>query len=353
MKTEAKNLGLWNLFIHSYSGLSNLEYAFLCEIMGRSTFLAPEIFNCSAPDTGNMELLHKYSNQEQKEKYLMPLLNGEIRSCFAMTEKGIASSDATNIKTTIIRNKDNYIINGRKWWISGAGDPRCKFAIVMGLTPDKSKSIHNQHSMIIVPLETQGVRIIRPMKVFGYDDAPHGHMDIIFDNVIVPLKNLIMGEGKGFEMAQGRLGPGRIHHCMRLLGMAERALDNILDRVTHRKVFSKLLSKNDYTIKEIANCRTKIDQARLLVIYTAFKIDTSNSKRAKDEIAMIKIVVPKITIEVIEKAMQIYGAEGFSQDTFLAISYSFAKTLRIADGPDEVHMDTLGKSLINQFNPKF
>jgi alkylation response protein AidB-like acyl-CoA dehydrogenase/aminoglycoside phosphotransferase (APT) family kinase protein len=356
LKNKARQLGLWNLFLPGVSGLSNLEYAFLCEVMGRSLFLAPEVCNCSAPDTGNMEVLHKYGNTIQKEKYLNPLLNGEIKSCFAMTEKGIASSDATNIQTSIVLDKSgkNYIINGRKWFISGAGDPRCTIAIVMGKTFNNSKSQHNQHSMILAELNTPGIRILRPMSVFGYDDAPHGHMDIVFDNVIVPKENIILGEGKGFDIAQGRLGPGRIHHCMRLIGMAERALDSLTDRVTYRKVFGKLLKDNDHTIKVIAKCKSEIDQARLLVLYAAGQIDQGNAKGAKNEIAMIKVVVPKMAIKVLERAIHVYGAEGFSQDTFLASYYAFAKTLRIADGPDEVHLDTIGKSLIRErLTPKF
>jgi alkylation response protein AidB-like acyl-CoA dehydrogenase/aminoglycoside phosphotransferase (APT) family kinase protein len=358
LRKKAQTLGLCNLFLPDISGLSNLEYAYLCELMGRSLFIAPEVCNCGAPDTGNMELLHKYADNSQKEKYLRPLLNGDIKSCFAMTEKGTASSDATNIQTTIKLDKSGeyYIINGRKWFASGAGDPRCKFAIVMGKSEvnNKFKQIHNLHSMIIVEMNTPGVRILRPMTVFGYNDAPHGHMDIMFDNVKVPKANIILGEGKGFEIAQGRLGPGRIHHCMRLIGMAERALDALLHRITYRKVFGKLLMDNDYTIKQAAKCKLELDQARLLVLYAAYRIDQGGAKEAKHEIAMIKVVVPNIAIKVLERTVHIYGAEGFSQDTFLASYYAFAKTLRIADGPDEVHLDTIGKSLIREkLMPKF
>lgn len=354
LKEKAKKEGLWNLFLPDVSGLTNLEYAVLCQIMGRSFYLAPEVFNCSAPDTGNMEVLHKYGNQAQKDKYLKPLLEGEIRSCFAMTEKGVPSSDATNIQTSVIKDSNgNYVINGRKWWASGAGDPKCKIIILMGKTENKSKSTHQQQSMILIPMNTPGVKLNRFMHVYGYDDAPHGHMDITFTNVKVPKENLILGEGRGFEIAQGRLGPGRIHHCMRLIGMAERALENALDRVGQRKVFGKLLMKNDSVIKILADCKIEIEKARLLVLFAADKIDQQGAKNSKDEIAMIKIVVPNVALKVIDAASQLHGAEGMSQDTYLAYAYAAARTLRIADGPDEVHLDSLGKSLINKFYPKY
>jgi alkylation response protein AidB-like acyl-CoA dehydrogenase/aminoglycoside phosphotransferase (APT) family kinase protein len=385
LKKEARNKGLWNLFLPEISGFSNLEYGLLCQLMGRSIFLAPEVFNCSAPDTGNMELLYKYGNDDQKNNFLLPLLEGKIRSCFAMTEKGVASSDATNIKSSIkeIKNSDGseeLVINGRKWWISGAGDPRCKFAIFMGVhyggdpakltvTPKNlkdSKNLDNQnsakieahkkHSMVIIPLDTPGVKIIRPMKVFGYDDAPHGHMDIIFENVRVPKKNLILGRGRGFEMAQGRLGPGRIHHCMRILGSAQRAIENMIDRViTRGKVFNRDLSDNDAVLQEISNSKSELLQAQLMVLFAADKIDQLTSKGAREEIALIKINTPKICLKIFDRAIQLFGAEGVSQDTFLAYSWSSIRTLRIADGPDEVHMRSVGKEAIKKFSfsPKF
>lgn len=396
LKNEARNRGLWNLFLPEISGFTNLEYGLLCQLMGRSIFLAPEVFNCSAPDTGNMELLHKYANEEQKNIYLHPLLEGKIRSCFAMTEKGVASSDATNIKSSIqeIKNSDGseqLIINGRKWWISGAGDPRCKFAIFMGVhsgDDDKSNKkqnsissssveinnknlkvlenleykvshkleVHKKHSMVIVPLDTPGVKIIRPMKVFGYDDAPHGHMDIIFNNVRVPKNNLILGRGRGFEMAQGRLGPGRIHHCMRILGSALRAIENMIDRVISRgKVFQREFSDNDAVLQEISKSKSELLQAQLMVLYAADKIDQLTSKGAKEEIALIKVNTPKICLKIFDRTMQLFGAEGLSQDTFLAYTWSCIRTLRIADGPDEVHMRSVGKETIKNFSfsPKF
>ena len=354
IKEKAKKEGLWNLFLPEISKLTNLEYAFLCQEMGRSALFAPEIFNCSAPDTGNMEVLLRYGNENQKERYLTPLLNGEIRSCFAMTEKGTPSSDATNIQSSIIfdKEKGKYIVNGRKWWISGAGDSRCKISIFMGITPNSKRKKHEQHSMILIPMDTKGVKIYRPMEVFGNDDAPHGHMDIIYNNVEVGPENIILGEGRGFEIAQGRLGPGRIHHCMRLIGLSERAIENILDRVQHRKVFGKLLKDHDSILKKIAKCRIELDQARLLVLLTAYKIDKIGSKNSKKEIAMIKVVVPNIALKILDRAMQIHGAEGLSQDTFLVYAYAMARTLRIADGPDEVHLDSIGKeelSLLAKF----
>ncbi|KAJ3264417.1 hypothetical protein HDU77_008580 [Chytriomyces hyalinus] len=342
LKTRAKEIGVWNCFLPptygKYSpGLTNLEYAVLCELMGRS-HLAPEATNCGAPDTGNMEVFAKYGNQAQKDKWLVPLMNGSIRSAFAMTEPAVASSDATNIETSIVRDEKNkqYVINGRKWWISGAGDPRCKVYLVMGKTDFGAKK-HLQQSVVIVPAGTPGVTIVRPMMVFGYDDAAHGHMEMHFKDCRVPFENMVLGEGRGFEIVQGRLGPGRIHHCMRAIGLAERALELHILRVTDpsRKPFGKMIAQHNPV--PIVNSRLELDQARLLVLKAADKIDAAGPKAALKEIGMAKIVVPRMALAVFDRAIQAYGAAGVSQDTPLAYMYAMMRTLRIADGPDEVH----------------
>src|SRR6218665_1302146 len=353
LKAKAKAEGLWNLFLPESAlgaGLTNMEYAPLAEIMGRS-LLGSEPFNCSAPDTGNMEVLVRYANEEQKERWLKPLLSGEIRSAFAMTEPGVASSDATNMQANAVRDGDEWVINGRKWWTSGSCDPRCKSRIVMGLTNPEAPR-HQQHSMILVPMDAPGVRVLRPLPVFGYDDAPHGHAEVLFDNVRVPYENVLLGEGRGFEIAQGRLGPGRIHHCMRSIGMAERALELMCKRSVSRTAFGKPLARLGGNIDQIANSRIEINQARLLTLNAAYMMDTVGNKIAQSEIAQIKVVAPNVALNVIDRAIQIHGGAGVSNDTPLAYFYAMQRTLRLADGPDEVHRAAIGKFEVGKYVPR-
>ena len=353
LKARAKAQGLWNLFLPESergAGLTNLEYAPLCEIMGRVPF-APEVFNCSAPDTGNMEVLERYGSEEHKQQWLAPLLDGKIRSAFAMTEPAVASSDATNIQASIERRGDHYVINGRKWWTSGANDPRCKVLIFMGKTDPDGPDRHRQQSMLVVPMETPGIKVLRHLPVFGFDDAPHGHAEVAFENVRVPVSAVLLGEGRGFEIAQGRLGPGRIHHCMRLIGVAERALEKMCRRVLQRVAFGRPIAERTVTQERIAEARIMIDQCRYLVLNAAYMMDTVGNKVAAKEIAMIKVAAPNMACKVLDWAIQAYGGAGVS-DGFLAKAYAGARTLRLADGPDEVHRNQIAKLELRRYKQK-
>ncbi len=352
LKDKAKAEGLWNLFLPESdlgAGLTNLEYAPLAEIMGRVLW-APQVFNCNAPDTGNMEVLVKYGSDEQKEEWLTPLLNGDIRSAFAMTERDVASSDATNVRCSIEKEGNEYVINGRKWFTSGAMNERCKIMIVMGKTDPDNPDRHRQQSQILVPMDTPGVKIVRPLSTLGFYDPPLGHAEIIFDNARVPASHLILGEGRGFEIAQGRLGPGRIHHCMRLIGCAQRALEMMCQRANSRVAFGKRLSEQGSVREDIARSQCEIEQARLLTLMAADKMDRYDNKVAKNEIAMIKVVAPMMASQVIDRAIQVHGATGMTNDLFLAEAYTYARQIRLADGPDQVHMAALGKALIREYS---
>jgi acyl-CoA dehydrogenase len=351
LKALAKAQGLWNLFLPASehgAGLGNLEYAALCEVMGRS-HLAPEVFNCSAPDTGNMEVLERYGTEEHKRQWLQPLLEGKIRSAFAMTEPAVASSDATNIQASIQRDGEEYVINGRKWFTTGATDPRCKIMIFMGKTDPDNPNRHEQQSMVLVPLETPGVTVVRPLPVFGFYGVPDRASEVVFENVRVPVSNILLGEGRGFEIAQGRLGPGRIHHCMRLVGLAERVLEKMCRRTMQRKAFGRMVSEQTVTLERIAESRIMIDQARLLTLQAAYMMDTVGNKVAKAQIAMIKVAAPNMACKVIDWAIQAFGGAGVTDDFALASAYATARLLRIADGPDEVHRNQIGKLELKKY----
>ena len=352
IKAKAKSEGLWNLFLPESdrgAGLTNYEYGHLCELMGRTQF-GPEAFNCSAPDTGNMETLERYASDEVRDEWMTPLLEGKIRSAFAMTEPAVASSDATNIESSIVRDGDEYVINGRKWWTSGANDPRCKVFIFMGKSDPKNPDRHKQQSMIVVPADTKGVKVLRHLPVFGFDDAPHGHGEVLFENVRVPAKNILLGEGRGFEIAQGRLGPGRIHHCMRLIGVAEVALEKMCKRTKERVAFGKPVAEQSVTQERIAESRIMIDQCRLLTLYAAHKMDIHGNKEARKEIALIKVSAPNMACTIIDWAIQAHGAGGVSNDFGLSKMYAQSRTLRLADGPDEVHRNQIARLELKRHN---